>query len=50
LQRERDNLRLKIEILMEHCQKNNLICDLPEDGGSKLTIVDEYKLQIAQLK
>jgi len=41
-------LKIKTEILVEHCQKNNIAVDLPSD--QTLSLIDEYKLKLETLK
>ena len=38
----------KSEILIEHCEKNNIAVDLPSD--KTLSLIDEYKLKLETLK
>ena len=41
-------MKIKTEILVEHCQKNNITVDLPSD--QTLSLIDEYKLKIEAMK
>lgn len=41
-------MKIKAEILIEHCQKNNIEVDLPSD--QTLSLIDEYKLKLETLK
>lgn len=47
--KERDNLRLKNEILSECIQKNNIQVEgmLPSDNNQTLSLIDEYKSKLA---
>jgi prefoldin subunit 5 len=47
LQKERDHLKFKNEILTEHCSRNNITVELPSDNT--LSLIDEYKSKIEQL-
>jgi hypothetical protein len=52
LTKERDNLRLKNEILTECLQKNNVQIDTSFDlnGAGTLSLIDEYKEKLARME
>ena len=48
IQKERDTLRLKNEILSECIEKNNITVEgiLPTDNKQTLSLIDEYKAKL----
>eukprot|EP00347_Sterkiella_histriomuscorum_P016618 403352497 len=46
LQQERDNLRLKNEIMSECLDKNNIKFQQPEDNKPSMSLIDEYKTKL----
>ncbi len=41
-------MKIKNEILAEHCQRNNITVDLPSDNT--LSLIDEYKQKLETIQ